>query len=67
MKILTYDDLKPAKGIAYSKVSLWRLEKRASFRSAFRWDVAATAGPSMRLMHGSPEQIRVRDADHAAA
>jgi prophage regulatory protein len=31
MKLLAYDDLKPAKGIAYSKVSLWRLEKRGEF------------------------------------
>jgi prophage regulatory protein len=31
MKLLSYDDLKPAKGIGYSKVQLWRLEKRGEF------------------------------------
>jgi prophage regulatory protein len=30
MKILSYDDLK-ARGIAYSKVHLWRLEKARKF------------------------------------
>ena len=31
MKLLSYDDLKPAKGVAYSKIQLWRLEKQGSF------------------------------------
>jgi prophage regulatory protein len=31
MKILTYDDLKPQKGISYSKVQIWRLEKNNKF------------------------------------
>src|SRR5262249_20587196 len=31
MKVLSYDDLKSQKGIGYSKVSLWRLEKRGKF------------------------------------
>ena len=31
MKILTYTDLKPLKGIPYSKVQLWRLEKEKKF------------------------------------
>jgi prophage regulatory protein len=31
MKVLTYDDLKPQKGISYSKVQIWRLEKQDKF------------------------------------
>jgi predicted DNA-binding transcriptional regulator AlpA len=31
MKLLSYDDLKPTKGISYSRTQLWRLEKRAAF------------------------------------
>jgi prophage regulatory protein len=31
MKLLSYDDLKPTKGIGYSKVQLWRLEKIGKF------------------------------------
>ena len=31
MKLLSYDELKPLKGIGYSKVQLWRLEKRSEF------------------------------------
>ena len=31
MKLVAYDDLKPAKGIPYSKVQLWRLERQKRF------------------------------------
>ena len=31
MKLLQYEDLKPEKGIPYSKAQLWRLEKRGEF------------------------------------
>ena len=31
MKILNYDDLKTLKGIPYSKVHLWRLERHGKF------------------------------------
>jgi prophage regulatory protein len=31
MKILSYEDLKPQKGIGYSKVQIWRLEKQNKF------------------------------------
>jgi prophage regulatory protein len=31
MRIISYDELKPAKGISYSKVQLWRLEKQNKF------------------------------------
>jgi prophage regulatory protein len=31
MKILSYDELKPIKGIPYSKPHLWRLERDGKF------------------------------------
>ena len=31
MKLLSYDELKPVKGIHYSKVQIWRLEKLKKF------------------------------------
>jgi predicted DNA-binding transcriptional regulator AlpA len=31
MRLLSYDDLRPEKGIAYSRTQLWRLEKRSAF------------------------------------
>lgn len=31
MKLLSYDELKPSKGIAYSKTQIWRLEKSGQF------------------------------------
>jgi prophage regulatory protein len=31
MKILSYDDLRTQKGISYSKVHLWRLERAGNF------------------------------------
>ena len=49
MKLLCYDDLKPAKSIQYSKVQIWRLEKQGKFRSALKSDRAAAPGPSMKI------------------
>ena len=31
MKFISYDDLKPLKGIGYSRTQLWRLEKVGDF------------------------------------
>lgn len=31
MKLLSYDDLKPEKGIGYSRTQLWRLERESKF------------------------------------
>jgi prophage regulatory protein len=31
MKLLAYEELRSSKGIPYSKVQLWRLEKRGQF------------------------------------
>jgi prophage regulatory protein len=61
MKILTYEDLRPVKGVPYSRVQLWRLEKQKRFPKR------VTLGPGK---HGWPEheidawiesRIRARD------
>jgi prophage regulatory protein len=31
MRILSFDELRPAKGIPYSKVHIWRLEREGKF------------------------------------
>ncbi len=31
MKLLSYDELRPHKGIPYSKVHIWRLEREGKF------------------------------------
>jgi prophage regulatory protein len=36
MKILCYDDLKPIKGIPYSRTQLWRKEKAGDFPKRVR-------------------------------
>lgn len=46
MKLLSYDELKPAKGITYSKTQLWRLEREGNFPKR----VSLTGSPSGR--HG---------------
>jgi prophage regulatory protein len=69
MKLLSYDDLKPAKGIHYSKTQLWRLEKTGAFPRR----VSLTGNPNGR--HGWVEseidawiadRIAQRDALDAA-
>ena len=57
MKLLTYEDLKPEKGIPYSKAQMWRLEKRGGFPVASSSPIiptVGTAGPKMKSMPGFP-------------
>ena len=57
MKLLSFDDLKPAKGIPYSKAQIWRLEKSVGFPVASRSPIIPTAGmagPKMRSMPSFP-------------
>lgn len=37
MRVLNYDDLKPVKGIPYSKPHLWRLVKAGKFPAPIKW------------------------------
>jgi prophage regulatory protein len=67
MKLLAYDDLRPEKGITYSKIQLWRLEKLGEFPKRV---------PLGRMRYGWAEheidawiaaRIRARDENSAAA
>jgi len=64
MKLVAYDDLKPVKGIPYSKVQLWRLEQK-------RFPKRISVGPQRYAWVESEidEWIagRIRARDEAAA
>jgi prophage regulatory protein len=61
MKILTYDDLKPAKGIAYSKVSLWRLERAGEFPRRIPLGRGRHGWAEHEIDSWIAERIRARD------
>jgi prophage regulatory protein len=61
MKILSFDDLRPAKGIAYSKVSLWRLEKRGEFPRRVRLGRGRHGWAEHEIDNWIADRIRARD------
>jgi prophage regulatory protein len=70
MKLLSYDELKPEKGITYSKTQLWRLEKEGRFPRR----VSLTGNPNGRycwieseIDKWISERIAERDAKGGAA
>ena len=68
MKILSYDELKPVKGIPYSKCQIWRLEKTGQFpqtNTSRRRHV--TAGPSTKSTIGLTSAMRERGSAPQAA
>jgi prophage regulatory protein len=66
MKLLSYDDLKPAKGIGYSKVQLWRLEKREEFPKRVPLGRGRHAWAENEIDAWIAERIRARDDAEAA-
>jgi prophage regulatory protein len=66
MKLLAYDDLK-SKGIPYSKIQLWRLEKDGRFPKRVRLGGGARYAWSEReIDNWIADRIRDRDAVAAA-
>lgn len=65
MKILTFEDLKPAKGIAYSKVSLWRLERRGEFPKRIPLGRSRHGWADHEIDAWIAERIRARDEQAA--
>ena len=53
VRILSFEDLRSEKGIPYSKVHLWRLERDGKFPKRCRWAKAGTAGSILKLTIGS--------------
>ena len=65
MKILTFDDLKPVKGIAYSKLNLWRMEKRGEFPKRITLGRGRYGWPDHEIDAWIEERIRARDEQAA--
>lgn len=66
MKFLAYDDLRPAKGIGYSKVQLWRLEKRNEFPKRVPYGRGRHGWVEQEIDAWMTERIRQRDSAVAA-
>ena len=58
MRLIDYDNLKPAKGIPYSKVQLWRLEGRSDSPNASQLAHSDMRGSKAKLTSGLPDAIR---------
>ena len=61
MKLLSYDDLKSVKGIQYSKVQLWRLERQRKFPKRVPVGPGRHAWAEHELDAWIAERIRARD------
>jgi prophage regulatory protein len=66
MRLLPYDELKPAKGITYSKPQLWRLEKRGEFPRRVALGAARVAWVEHEIDEWIVSKIRERDSAEAA-
>ena len=67
MKLLTYDDLRPAKGIHYSKVQIWRLEKLGKFPKRIELGPGRRAWVEHEVDKWISSRIAARDNAEAAA
>jgi prophage regulatory protein len=67
MKLLSYDELKPAKGISYSRCQLWRLEKIGRFPKRVRLGAGRHGWAEHEIDNWIGERIRERDAALAPA
>jgi prophage regulatory protein len=66
MRLLSYDDLKTLKGIPYSKVQLWRLEKLNKFPKRVTMGSARHGWAEHELDAWIAERIAARDSEKAA-
>ena len=66
MKLLTYDDLKPVKGIQYSKVQIWRLEKLGKFPKRIELGPGRRAWAEHEIDAWIASRIAARDSAEAA-
>lgn len=62
MKLLSYDELKSAKGICYSKVQLWRKEKLNEFPKRVALGANRHGWAEHEIDEWIAERIRQRDA-----
>jgi prophage regulatory protein len=66
MKLLCYEDLKPVKGIGYSKVQLWRLEKLNDFPKRVRLGRGRHGWAEHEVDAWIAARIHLRDSTQAA-
>jgi prophage regulatory protein len=62
MKLLSYDDLNPLKGISYSKTHLWRLEKVDAFPKRVHLGANRVAWAETEIDRWIEQRIAARDA-----
>ncbi len=67
MRVLNYDDLKPVKGIPYSKPHLWRLVKTGKFPAPIKWGAARNGWVEDEIDAYIETKIAERDSDQEAA
>jgi prophage regulatory protein len=65
MKLLSYDDLKPVKGVPYSKVQLWRKEKVGDFPKRVRLGGSRYGWVESEIDEWIAARIAARDASRA--
>jgi prophage regulatory protein len=61
MRIIDYDNLKPVKGISYSKVQLWRLERQKRFPKRIRVGPQRYGWIESEIDQWITEKIHARD------
>jgi prophage regulatory protein len=66
MKLLSYDDLRPVKGIHYSKVQIWRLEKLGKFPKRIEIGPGRRAWAEQEIDAWIANLIAARDGTEAA-
>jgi len=65
MKLLAYDDLRPLKGVPYSKVQLWRKEKIGDFPKRVRLGAGRHGWVESEIDEWIAARIAERDASKA--
>jgi prophage regulatory protein len=61
MRLIDYDNLKPLKGVNYSKVQLWRLERQKRFPERISVGPQRYAWVESEIDAWIAERIRARD------
>jgi prophage regulatory protein len=66
MRLLAYDDLKPEKGINFSKTQIWRLEKAKDFPTRIQLSASRHGWSEQEIDKWIAERIAARDEAKAA-
>jgi prophage regulatory protein len=66
MRLLGYDDLKPVKGVNFSKVHLWRLERAGKFPKRVRLGQSRYGWLDSEIDTWISQRVAERDSKQAA-